>query len=193
VSKKDPVDSKRRRREVFRFEIDDPTDSLEELREAEAEEKLAAYRSEKDPDGAAAALDRLNAAKRAVDACFGQVTVQALPPRLQLVFEQEIAERDSQQEKAHLAAVKAAEEAGEDPPEPKVEEPSWDAASYEVRFIAACDVDGRSAERWAEILQPDGNWTLEDRHALLQTCYQANLRRVFDPQVLGKGWAAKGR
>jgi hypothetical protein len=193
VSKKDPVDSKRRRREVFRFEIDDPADALDELQQAEAEERLASFRSEKDPDGAVAALERLNAAKRAVDACFGKVTVQALPPRLQLVFEQEIAERDSRQEKAHLAAVKAAEEAGETPPEPKVEESTWDAESYEVRFIAACDVDGRSAERWAEVLGPDGDWTLEDRNALMQTCYQANLRRVFDPAVLGKGWAAKGR
>jgi hypothetical protein len=192
VSKKDPVDSKRRRREVFRFEIDDPTDAVEELREAEAEEKLAAYRAEKDPDGAAAALERLNEAKRAVAACFGTVTVQALPPRLQLEFEQEIAEQDSRQEKAHLAAVKAAEEAGEEPPAPKVEDSPWDAESHEVRFIAACDVDGRSAERWAEILRPDGDWTLEDRQALLQTCYKANMRRVFDPQVLGKGWAAKG-
>jgi hypothetical protein len=192
VSRKDPVDSKRRRREVFRFEIDDPAEALEELREAEAEEKLASYRAEKDSDGAAAALERLNAAKRAVDACFGSVTVQALPPRMQLVFEQEIAERDSQQEKAHLAAVKAAEDAGEDPPDPKVEESAWDADSYEVRFIAACDVDGRSAERWAEILNSD-DWQLEDRQDLLQTCYKANLRRVFDPAVLGKGWAAKGR
>lgn len=191
MSKKDPLDSKRRRVERFRFEIEDPSAAVEELAEAEAEAKLADYRAEKDPDGAAAARERLAAAKRAVDACFGTVTLQALPPRQQLQFEQEIAERDAQLEKEHKAAVEAAEQAGEDQPEPKLPPSTWTADSYEIRLIAACDVDGRSPQRWAEVLDLDGDWTVEDRDALLQTCYRANLRRAFDPAVLGKGWAAR--
>lgn len=191
MSKRDPLDSKRRRTEHFRFEVEDPTAALEELAEAEAEARLAGYRAEKDSDAEAAAQERLVAAKRAVDSCFGIVTVRALPPRKQLLFEQEIAERDAELEKAHLAAVKAAEEAGEDPPEPKVPNSNWDVDSYEVRLIAACDADERSAERWAEVLHLDGDWSMDDRNALIRLCYQVNQRRVFDPAVLGKGWAAK--
>lgn len=191
MSKRDPLDSKRRRTEPFRFEVEDPTAAAEALAEAEAESRLASLRGEKDPAVAAAAKQRLDGARAALDACFGTVTLRALPTRVQLLFEQEIAERDSDQEKAHLAAVKAAEAAGQDPPEPKPVESKWDEDSYEVRLIAACDADGRSPLRWAQILDLDGDWTLDDRNALLRACYEVNQRRLFDPAVLGKGWAAK--
>jgi hypothetical protein len=188
MPKSDPLDSKRRRVERFRFEIEDPT----EAQQAQQHAQLAVIRAKKDSPEAAAAQAQLDAARQALDECYGTVTLRALPPRVQLLFEQEAAEQQAALEREHDAAVAAAEEAGQPAPKPpSPPESKWDAESFEVRLIAACDVDGRSPQRWAEVLDLDGDWTLEDRAALLDACYAANTRHSFDPAVLGKGWAGR--
>ncbi len=188
MSKRDPLDSKRRRTELFRFEIEDPTDAQQQLQHAQ----LAVFRARKDSPEAAAAQAELDAARMALDECYGTITLRALQSRVQLLFQQEAAERQAALETEHERAVAAAEAAGEPPPKPPPPpESKWDAESFEVRLIAACDVDGRSPQRWADVLDLDGDWTLEDRAALLDACYAANTRHSFDPAVLGKGWAGK--
>lgn len=188
MTKKDPLDSKRRRTERFRFEVEDSSDAQAALADA----NLALFRAARDSPGGKAAEAALAQAKQALDACYGTVTLRALPPRVQLHFQQEVAERVAETEVAHAAAVAEAEAAGDPPPpDPEPPAPTWLADSLEIRLIAACDADGRSPERWATVLDLDGDWSLEDRTALLDACYTVNTRHTFDPTVLGKGWGAR--
>lgn len=182
MSKKDVLASKRRRTERYRFEVGDPAEATE----AAAEARLALLRA-RDDEAAAEAKKQMEAAEKALDACYGTITLHALPSRRQLEFQQEQAEAQAVRDRAHDAAVKAAEEAGEDPPEREPDpEPTWDAESFEVRLIAACDADGRTPAQWAAALSGD-EWSLQEKDELLTVALTVNTSRRWDFSVLGKG------
>lgn len=183
MAKTDPLDRKRRRVERYRFEVEDPTDAQAELIDA----GLAKLRARTDEELAAAA-ERVKAAKAAVEECFSTIRLRALDPDTQLAFQHEQAAAAIEREQQHAAAVDAAEEAGEaPPPAPTPPDPDWSAESFEVRLIAACDLDGRTAKRWAAALASP-EWTLQDKTELLDTAFRSNSpRTAFDLSLLGKG------
>lgn len=165
-----------RRTERYRYLLTDPTDA----QQAVAESRLAEIRARETPEHAEA-KKRLQAAEKALDNCYGFIVLRALAPEVQEQFGQESAERDQ----VHADAVKAAEEAGEDLPEdPK---PTWTADSFEVRFLAACDIDSEHTPKWWAAEFAGDEWTLQERDDLLALCYQVVLgRRPIDLGVLGK-------
>lgn len=175
MSRKAKLTSKRRRTERFRFEVADPHDAQMVLAEA----RLAFLRA-KDTDDEPAAKAALDQAVALVDECFDYITLRALRPSQQLAFQQELTEL--------RAADDAAAEADPDAPRTSMESrSSWDADSYEVRMIAACDADERSPEEWAEAFADDA-WSLQDRADLLDVCYEVNgPRQPYDLGILGKG------
>lgn len=176
MSRKAKLTSKRRRTEPFRFEVSDPTDAERALLDA----RLALRRAKDDLE-VGAAEQAVEQAQAALDECFETILLRALPPGLQLDFEHEQTEAAA----AYEAAVKAAQES--DSPPPEVPQPTWDAQSFEVRLIAACDADGHSVEEWAEAFAGD-DWTLQDRADLLEACYRVNSKRgTLDLSLLGKG------
>lgn len=166
-----------RRTERYRYLVDDPTEATQELADA----RLAELRARSTPQHEAA-LERVQAAQRAVDACYDVVVLRALAPSVHQQFVQEWADRDAE----HDELVQAAEKAEQDPPARP--EPTWDADSLEVRFLAACDLDSdHTAGWWAEEFSGD-EWTLTERDELLGLCYAVNMpRRSYDAGLLGKG------
>ena len=166
-----------RRTERFRYLVADPAEATRLAVDA----RMAELRARSTPDHEAA-VQRTKDAQQALDACYESIVLRALAPNVHQAFVQEWAERDA----AHDELVKAAEEAEQEPPERP--DPTWDAASIEVRFLAACDVDAdHTAAWWAEEFAGD-EWTLTERDELLGLCSAVNMpRRSFDMGVLGKG------
>jgi hypothetical protein len=180
--KPDPLTSKRRRTETFRFEVADTSDAAAAMTEARLLRLRAS--SEDDRKVARAAEEE---AQAKLDACYGTVTLQSLPPSVHLAFQQEFAERDAVRERERREIVKVAEDAGQDPPEPDPEpERVWSEDDVEVRLIAACDKDGRPAKVWADVLASD-DWSIPERDELYALALKANSpKRQFDLGVLGK-------
>lgn len=166
-----------RRTDRYRYLVADPTDAQAALAAARYAEVQA-----RKTDGHDAAKQALRDAEKAVDDCYDAIVLRALAPKVHEAFVQEWVERDD----AHSAAVKAAEDAGQEPP--ALPEPTWDAGSVEVRFLAACDVDpAHTAAWWADEFAGD-EWTMVERDELLGKCYTLNMpKRSFDLGVLGKG------
>lgn len=182
MSKHDALSAKRRRTERYRFEVSDPTQAVQDLTAARREAVRA-----RDTDAEEQAEQRVKAAEAAVEACYASITLQALPARRQLEFQQEQAEAQAVRDRARAAVVKAAQDAGEEPPPEEDEpEPEWGPESFEVRLIAACDADGRSPATWAEALSGD-DWSLQERNELLAVALSVNTTRRWDFNVLGKG------
>lgn len=166
-----------RRTERYRYLVADPGDATRELAEARLAEVRARSTAQHDE-----AFEQLQRAQKGLEACYDSIVLRALAPHVHQKFVQEWAERDE----AHAAAVKAAEEAEQDPP--ALPDPTWDADSLEVRFLAACDLDNEHTAAWWAAEFAGDEWTLTERDELLGLCYTINLpRRSFDLGVLGKG------
>jgi hypothetical protein len=173
-----------RRTARYRYLVADPDEARAAgLRDVE-EARLAELRARDTSEHPAADRRRKAAEKaleEAVEACYGTIVLQALKPSVQQEFDQQFAER----RQAFDASVKAAQEAEETPP---TFEPTWDADSLEVRFLAACDVDAAHTSKWwAEEFAGD-EWTMPERDELLEMAFRLNTsRQAFDLGVLGKG------
>lgn len=180
-----------RRTERYRYLVGDPDEARAAAAETVAAARLAEMRA-RDTPGHKHTLRELEAAQaaaaKAVEACYGTIVLRALPPARHQEFVQEMAERED----ARQAAAKAAEEAGQPPPEDP--EPTWAEDCFEVRMLAACDADPEHTEQWwaAEFDDSDpehpSEWTPPERTELLDRCFRVNLPSgSFDLGVLGKG------
>lgn len=158
-----------RRTESYRYLVADPTSA----RQAFAQARLDEMRT-RGQDGHEAAGARLQEAEAGVAACFATLILGALPPDEHEDFVQELAE----------AAPSPDVDTEPQPPVRK----TWREDSFEVRFLAACDLDPEHTPAWwaSEFNGPE--WSLKERDELLDVCYRVNSGGAsVNLDVLGKG------
>jgi hypothetical protein len=161
---------KRRRSEVYRFEIEDPAAARASFRNAQLSAR-------QDPtEEKQRAVDE---ARQALRACYGTVTVQAIPPADWAAFRQEVAELAA-------AYAKDVRDAESDGPPPAPPQSSWLADTVEVRILAACDADGEHTAAWWAAEFEGAAWSEDERQDLLDLCFVANSPAQIDLAVLGK-------
>ncbi|MFI2663738.1 hypothetical protein [Micromonospora carbonacea] len=142
--------------------------------------------ADRSPEDVAAAHARVDAAARAVDACYETIVLTALPLVGEVTTESLIAAHPPTD--AQMAAAKTdrdkARHAGEEVPP----WPAWNDATFRPALLAAsAQTAGMSEQDWAVMLGE--RMSAGEVRGLWAACVAINLTgRAAEPVVLPKGW-----
>lgn len=152
-SLREVLSGKVRPRRTYRMALTDPEPAQQALADAQQEARLAVVRHGSESEQAGEAAAAVAAAQVAVDACWHQIVLYALPaPRFAALMR-------------------------EHPPtkEGRVRGDEWNPDTFQPALIAACAQDDDMTEQeWADELNSD-RWPLGHRNALFAEALAVNV------------------
>jgi hypothetical protein len=169
---------KTRRRTHYDLVLSDPTDDeTREMDEATSALRLARLKDGEGTEAFTAAQRRWEAARDALRAHVLRITFEGIPEHELETLRSAPEHAPTEQQLAeHEKAVAEAKADDEKPPAP----PLFNLDTLMPVLFARCVVpdDGDeplTAEQWAEVLRPDGDWQEKERIAAFNTCVAATL------------------
>jgi hypothetical protein len=150
----------------FRLLVDDPSEAVAALEQAQAIRRQVVIRDEPDLLELEQADAAVQAAQEAVDGCYVTVVLRALRP--------------ADYEALQAAHPPTAEQAMKDPPE------IWNPDTFRPALLAACAAGDMTEADWANFLEE--HTSQGERQGLYVAALAVNERvRAADPLVLPKG------
>lgn len=124
-------------------------------------------------------------AQAALDGCYEQIVLRALPLDGPVTVEKLIAEHPPTEQQ--LAKAKAERDEARRRGDPPPDWPAWNDATFRPALLAATAEGDMTAEDWAQVLST--RMSTGEVRSLWAACLAINtMGRAADPVVLPKGW-----